>query len=697
MSTRIQAIRATFLRQTRVVACLLAIMVSDFSVAVDEESIEEVLVTATRLPAASIALPMAWSVVDDSTIDLTSAVHVNELMQRVPGTWISRGNGQESLTALRSPVLTGAGSCGAFYMAADSISLRAPGFCNVNQLFDANTEQAGRIEVIRGPATALYGSNAMHGVINVLSAAPTATREQRLGLEVGPWDYYRLRYGYGNTNGKHGVSVRINGASDGGYIEDSGYDQQKLTLRHDYSGSTWQATSALDMTNLNQETAGFIQGYKAYEDDDIRDTNPNPEAYRDARSLRLYSTLSRQLDSNNLLTVTPYLRDNEMEFMMHFLPWKPVEENGHSSLGLRAALYSDGDNFSWVNGVDLDYTDGWLKETQALPFSPNQPAGVHYDYQVDATVAAAFSQLRYNLADRWELTLGARFEYTRYDYDNRTGDGPACAPTASACRFYRPADREDDFSNWSFNGGLSYDITANAVAFLRLAQGFRAPQASELYRLQGAQQVADLDSEEIVNIELGIRGSWRAALNYSLSLYHMQKDDVIFQDADRFNVSGASTRHYGAELSIGYQLTPDWRVAADLTAARHTYDSRTELLGVDGDIKGNDIDTAPRVFGSARVLWDPAPFSHVDPLAELEWVYLDEYYLEPTNTYQYDGHSLLNLRLQAGFSGGLVASLRLTNLLDEDYAERADFGFGSYRYFVGQPRAAFVELAYRWD
>ena len=86
-------------------------------------------------------------------------------MQRVPGTWISRGNGQESLTALRSPVLTGAGSCGAFYMAADNISLRAPGFCNVNQLFDANTEQAGRIEVLRGPATALYGSNAMHGVI----------------------------------------------------------------------------------------------------------------------------------------------------------------------------------------------------------------------------------------------------------------------------------------------------------------------------------------------------------------------------------------------------------------------------------------------------------------------------------------------------------------------------------------------------
>ena len=44
-------------------------------------------------------------------------------------------------------------------MASDGIGLRAPGFCNVNQLFDANTEQAGSVEVIKGPATALYGAS----------------------------------------------------------------------------------------------------------------------------------------------------------------------------------------------------------------------------------------------------------------------------------------------------------------------------------------------------------------------------------------------------------------------------------------------------------------------------------------------------------------------------------------------------------
>ena len=81
--------------------------------------------------------------------------------------------------------------------------------------------------------------------------------------------------------------------------------------------------------------------------------------------------------------------------------------------------------------------------------------------------------------------------------------------------------------------------------------------------------------------------------------------------------------------------------------------------------------------------------------AELEWVHMGSYYLEPDNQHEYEGHSLLNLRLRAPFAERWEAALRVTNLLDEDYAERADFGFGSYRYFVGQPLGAYVELSYQ--
>lgn len=658
--------------------------------------IEQVLISAKRIDEDATRLPLAWSAVDSDALTLTGHTHPNEIMQRVPGAWVSRGNGQESLTALRSPVLTGAGGCGSFFMALDGISLRAPGFCNVNQLFDANIEQAGRIEVIKGPAGATYGSNAMHGVINILSAAPTAGAGQMLALESGPDDYYRARYRYSDSDDVHGFNLGLQAATDGGYQEDSGYEQQKLTLRHDYSGQLWQIRSVLDAANLTQETAGFIQGFRAFADSDRKRENANPEAYRDAWSLRAYSEASREMGDDYRLSITPYLRRNRMEFLQHFFPWQPVEQNGHESLGLRAALHRDSNGLSWVAGADLDYTEGWLRETQSDDFSPNQPAGVHYDYEVEATQSALYSQLRLEPNQRWTFDAGLRLEHTRYAYDNRASDGPACDPGASACRFFRVADRNDSFTDWTFNAGASLVLVPDHIAYLRAATGFRAPDTSELYRLQSGQSVAELDSEVIDSVELGLRGATDAGLAYDLSLYRMNKDEVIFQDADRRNVSGAKTDHTGLELSVSYRPGGRWYGDLDITAARHRYGNNALPLGVNTPIKGNDIDTAPRLFGSARLGFTFAPRFGEPTVTELEWVYMDDYYLEPENRFEYEGHSLLNLRLSAALTPRVGASLRVTNLLGEDYAERADLGFGEYRYFVGHPPSLFVELRYRW-
>ena len=120
------------------------------------------------------------------------------------------------------------------------------------------------------------------------------------------------------------------------------------------------------------------------------------------------------------------------------------------------------------------------------------------------------------------------------------------------------------------------------------------------------------------------------------------------------------------------------------------------MLGSSVDIKGNTIDGAPESFGSARIGWNfPGPDNEAGTV-ELEWVYMDSYYLEPANEHQYDGHSLLNLRVSGQIDRHWGASLRITNILDEDYAERADFGFGEYRYFVGQPTAAYLEINYQF-
>ncbi len=645
--------------------------------------LEEVVVTANRSDQTVADVGSNISrIVDISKIGHT---HINETMQRVSGVWISRGNGQEHLTALRSPVLTGAGGCGAFLTAQDGIALRANGFCNVNELFDANSEQAGRIEVIKGPASVVYGSNAMHGMINILT--PNLSDERSFSVEAGPHDYYRSKLTAGASNWR----VDLNGTTDGGYKDQSGFDQQKATFKYQSQFSGFDVTSVLSVSNLNQETAGFIRGHNIYKDDHAAKQNPNPEAYRESESARLYAIMEKELSNGSELTLTPYLRRIRMDFIMHFLPGQATETNGHESIGLQSAWRLD----NWQFGADVEFTDGSLEESQANPTAGSAflmttiPAGDHYDYDVDARILAAFAQYTRDLTDDTRIIVGARYEQVKYDYDNnmltgRTNDaGVPCG--FGGCRFSRPADRSDTFNNVSPRLSVTHYLTPDSQLYFQLSRGFRAPQATELYRLQAGQSVNNIDSEELDSVELGIRGDLNA-LAYDVSLYFMEKDNFIFRDTTRTTVDNGETSHRGIEISLSYEFSDS--LSGDLVAtfARHEYENNPALSAT--LVKGNDIDTAPREMGSVRLNW--APVGNFN--GELEWTYLGEYYEDPANQHEYDGHSLVNLRLNYEINDKISTFFRVINLTDTDYAERADFGFGSDRYFVGEPRSVYAGI-----
>ncbi|MCI0435048.1 MAG: TonB-dependent receptor plug domain-containing protein, partial [Gemmatimonadetes bacterium] len=165
--------------------------------------------TATRRPEPVLGVAASIGRISPEVIATVGATHHAEVLNRVAGTMIQRGSGQESLTAIRSPVLTGPGSCGAFLMLENGVPIRPVGFCNVNEMFELNTEQAQSIEVLRGPSNSLYGSNAVHGTINVLQPAPGERPALRAGVDLGPDDYRRVKLAAG-TSGRHtstGVSA----------------------------------------------------------------------------------------------------------------------------------------------------------------------------------------------------------------------------------------------------------------------------------------------------------------------------------------------------------------------------------------------------------------------------------------------------------------------------------------------------------
>ncbi len=287
-----------------------------------------------------------------------------------------------------------------------------------------------------------------------------------------------------------------------------------------------------------------------------------------------------------------------------------------------------------------------------------------------------------------KVQAGLRLEYNSYDYDNQMLDGNTQddgTPCPSTCRFSRPADRSDSFVEASPKLGLTYDVTDTQQIYSRAALGFRAPQATELYRLQGGQSVSAIDPESVSSFELGWRG-YTQNLDFDLSLYFMDKDNVIFRDTSRQTVDNGETSHRGIELNLRYSISPALLLSTSFSVARHRYENNPALAN--SALKGNDVDTAPREMGSAQLLWLPMDNAQV----ELEWVHLSEYFTDPQNQHTYEGHDLFNLRARYSLDDWDMA-VRIMNLADTDYAERADFGFGQDRYFVGTPRSIYLSLS----
>lgn len=651
--------------------------------------IERIETTSSRIQGTVNASGYAVSSVSEETLSLLSFQHIQESLNYIAGAGVQRGNGQEYLPALRSPVLSGAGACGGILAAEDGIPLRAAGFCNINELFEAHGEMAQRIDVIKGPASALYGSNAIHGVINVITP-DTTQGDGILGFDYGSYGFHRVKLQEGKDFGGSGVGIAASLTRDTGYRDDEGVDQEKVSLRHRLEWDNTVITSGMTYTHLDQETAGYIEGFESYKDMQIARSNPNPEAFRNARSLRLWSKFDTTFEGGHALSVTPYIRNQDMRFRMHFLPGKPLEENAQKGVGVLSQFnYVVNDRISLDVGVDAEYTEGELTQSQQGPTEGSAflvetiPAGKHYDYDVDATLLAPFFALNWQ-DDKWAIQLGGRFETMRYDYGNNmnTGrvreNGTECG--FGGCRYSRPADSENNYNNFSPKLSLRYQLSPQIRLFGGVARGYRAPQATELYRLQRAQTVTELESVTADNVELGITGSLLSG-GYTLSFYSLEKDNVIYRDSDFFNVSNGETWHRGVELTFDQQLSDVLRVDFAGTYARHTYE-HSQLSG-ELDIKGNDIDTAPKVLFNIRLSYDVTE----EIQAQLEWQHVSSYYTDAENLNEYDGHDLVHGRISWDVTNSITLYARINNMLDTEYAERADYtSFSGPRYFPGRPR-----------
>ena len=631
--------------------------------------------------------PGSLSLVTTATIRDLAADHPAEILNLVPGVNIQMNSGQEHLISIRSPVLTGGSGQGSFLILENGVPTRAAPFGNVNALFELHHEVADAIEIVRGPVSAKYGSNGVHGLINVIYSPP----ENEVDISrVSASSLGRYRGDFLDSSKDTHIWASVH--KDLGWRDDTGVDQQKMSfvtrVPRSYFpiGYTADGDTELDawivVSNLNQETADFVQGVQAYKDREKSQENDDPLAGRDAFSVR--SGARWHSDTGTFrATVIPYAIWQKMSFRQHFLPNKSFEENGHSSIGTLTRFENDLSNVLAVRyGFDLAWAKGYLKETQAeefgfFPGDSRFPAGTHYDYDVTTLSLAGWAETQFDLTETLSVTAGLRGEGHQYSYSTNIEAG-------DYGRFRVPADRDDNFSLLTPKlGAIWTSPDSNLSLFFNIARGERAPQVSDLYRLQNRQEPSAAKTEQLDSFELGVRGgTGDGGFSYQVAAYTAQKSNFFFRDSDGLNVTNGETEHSGLELSVDVALTKDFNFGGAVAWADHTYAFARDVNSASNTIEiGNKVKTAPEWQADLSLSWDIDESNRV----MLRGEHIGKYFMNEANSVTYPGHSVFHLSWHTEISDSIAIDVILRNLFDEKYADRADFGFGAERYFPGEP------------
>jgi outer membrane receptor protein involved in Fe transport len=659
---------------------------------------QEIIVTADR-EALLRESPGSVARLDGDELATIGAQVPSEALNRLPGVSIQRNNGVENLIAIRSPVLTGGQSAGSFLVLDNGVPIRAPGFSNVNQIWETSFDFADGITVIRGPGSALYGSNAVHGVVDVQGpeghGAQGLTRARldhsSLGrtsagaVFAGGWSERDppevvLLDGARPAPRDHELMLSLFGEQDAGWRDQSGLGRQSLLVRyaHRSPGGERRVDASLIAQNLNQESAGFIEGPNAYRSRALAESNPVPEAYRDARLVRGQAAFTWR-GEGRAVRIAPFARFIEGDLNLFFFPSRAQEISRQAGAGVQASIAFDvTPALAVIVGADVDQTRGELIEFQARPTTGTFTQGLHYDYAVDMTAGGVYAQADWAFAPAWRLTAGVRAEGVRYVYDNRAPDG-------DVGRFRRPADRTDTFEGLAPRLRLSREGEDSAL-WLSLARGARPPQITDLYSLQTRQNPAEQRLETLDAVELG----WRRRFGdgyVEVVAYAMDKRDTSFRGADGLTVTGGRTRHQGVELSGAIALSRSWAVAGWASFSDQTYRFDSPA---DGIRHGAQIDTALERLANLRLTW--RPLERVS--TELEWTHVGPSFTDAANTRRYDGHDVFGLRGSFALTDEIELFAAVRNLANSGYADRADFAFGQDRYFPGAPRSLTLGVRY---
>ncbi|HEU5051245.1 MAG TPA: TonB-dependent receptor [Gemmatimonadales bacterium] len=661
-------------------------------------NLADIVVSSSRDRQLASRTPISVEVIGTEAIREARGHHPAELINRAAGAYVSNNGGEGHLTAIRQPITTKA----VYAYLEDGVPTRSTGFFNHNGLYEINLPQAGRIEIIKGPGTAVYGSDAIGGVVNSFTRDPSGRGTAELFVEGGSNTYLRALGTASSTVGRHGFRVDGNVTRSDGYRNGASYARQSGTARWDLALSEGvRLKSVATMTHVDQPGDG---GGDILADDFAADPSLvyTGIAFRRVLAGRMSSELQVSRGAASFGT-TVYARYNELDL----LPWwqlsfdPQVTESRHRSIGVlsryRQAIPSIGASVS--AGIDAELSPGSRLERRIETtrsgryFTGYAEGDVQYDYDVTFWQVAPYAQADVAVTSRLQLNAGLRYDRLGYDYDN------GLEPLATGSH-RRPASTTVAYARVSPKLGATWALGPDLSVFASYRAAFRAPSESQLFRQGSAENTVDLEPVKAASVEGGVRAMLGGVATVEATAYSMELDDDILTFFDpanglRLTQNAGATSHRGVEVSVGVSPVAAVRLDAAVSYARHRYVHWQPRGGAEPvEYSGNEMELAPRLMASTRLTLRPAFLR--DAMLSLEWVWLGSYFMDPENTHRYDGHDLLNAQANIPVHAGLGLVARVSNVTDERYAETSSFNAQQgERFRPGAPRQLFVGAQYR--
>lgn len=664
-------------------------------------SLNEVVVSGNKELEKRTETPIAISIISAKTIAENKPTSIDQVLNQTPGVYmVDLGNEQHTMS-IRQPIAYGAN----YLYLEDGIPIRSSGIFNHNALLEINMANVSKVEVIRGPASSIYGSEAIGAAVNFIGYQPSVKPTAGISIQGNNLRYKRTDFYASNTYDKLGVRFA-------GYYADkseasgehNAFDKLALSLSLNYRLNdktilTWDNAVIDYYADMKGSLDSLLFHEKEYQSSHTF-TNRKVNAFRSKLGIKHF------WNSKSKTTVTTYFRDNSIKqnpsyrVKDDFKPWTQtgdpalahgeVNDNSFKSFGLVTQHKAD---FNWLNaslvaGLSLDYSPNSYeanyirihKGEQGIYDSFEKTDSMLADYTADLTNTAAYFQFKFEPVKQLVITGAARYDHFEYDYKNKLDSNA----------FSGVPDSKDIFSQLTPKLGFTYNPNDKFGFYGNYGHGFTPPQVGELYR---GVKVPSLEPAKYINYELGLWfGSDKG--KGEITVFRMDgKDEIIsvlMDDGSTEKQNAGETRHSGIELAWNHQLSKELSARISAIHAKHEFIEYTES---GRDYSDKDMFGAPDWIINAVVTFKPKALKGFR--SSLEMQHIGPYFTDQDNTKEYDGYTIFNLRLGYEWKSFELWA-NILNLSDELYANVVRSSRWGDSYTTGNPRNFNLGIGYNF-